>query len=81
MSSPLETLREKNKVLLELYRDHLQGIKQLQEQLLDEKVNGKTLYGDPWVLDTGWFHYATVLIELKICYRVALPTFESKHKF
>ena len=68
MSLSLETLREKNKVLLELYRDHLQGLKQLQEKLLEQKRNGKTLYSDPWVSDTGWLlHAVAKQNELKTC--------------
>jgi hypothetical protein len=53
MSLPLEVLQERNKVLLELYRDHLQGIKELQERLIEERGKGNELYKDPWLSDTG----------------------------
>jgi hypothetical protein len=53
MSLPLEVLQERNRVLLELYRDHLQGIKELQERLIEERGKGNELYDDPWLSDTG----------------------------
>jgi hypothetical protein len=53
MSLSLDTLREKNNVLLELYRDHLNAIKELQEKLLTERAKGKELYSDPWIEDAG----------------------------
>jgi len=52
MSLSLDTLREKNAVLLDLYRDHINVIKELQKKLLEKKEEGKELYSDPWIEDT-----------------------------
>lgn len=55
MSLSLEVLQEKNKVLLELYRDHLQTIQELQRKLQNEKRKEKEISYDSWLDDTGKF--------------------------